>query len=119
HGGTMAAVLREVICLLKEQAPPWFTAFEDLGNVVHAMSENGTPVKGTEKLGLGASGARGSYLACDILASLEVERHTQSPDSISADTCIDAINATVGAKLDIFSPAFTTPIEVEIESHRI
>ena len=118
-GSTMAAVLREAIYLLEEQAPPWFTAFEDLGSVVLAMSDNGTPAKGTERLGLGASGAQGSYYACDLLASLEVERHTQSPDSISSSTCVHAIDAAVGAKLDIFSPAFTTPIEVELESYRI
>jgi hypothetical protein len=45
-GSTMAAVLREAIYLLEEQASPWFTAFEDLGSVVLAMSENGTPAKG-------------------------------------------------------------------------
>jgi len=118
-GSTMAAVLRETICLLQEQGPPWFAAFEDLGSVVRAMTENQTPAKWTEALGLGASGRPGSYNACDLLASLQVERHSQSPDSVSASDCLDAIDATVGARLDIFAPGYTTPIQIEIESHRI
>jgi hypothetical protein len=118
-GSTTAVVLKEAIYLLEEHAPPWFTAFEDLGSVVLAMSENGTQVRGTETLGLGASGAPGSYYACDLLASLKLELHSQSPDSISASACLAAINASAQAKLDIFSPAFTTAIEVEIESYRL
>lgn len=118
-GSTMAAVLNEVICLLEEQAPPWFTAFEDLGSVVLAMSENAAPLRGTETLGLGTSGAPGSFSACDLLASLKVELHTQSPDSMSASACLAAINASAEAKLDIYSPGFTRPIEVELESYRL
>ncbi|HBY60053.1 MAG TPA: hypothetical protein DEH78_09535 [Solibacterales bacterium] len=118
-GGTMAPVLREAIWLLEEQAPPWFKAFEDLDSVVIAMSEHGPPAKGTESLGLGASGAPGSYSDCDLLASLQVQRHTQSPELVSSSSCVHAIDNAVGAMLHIFAPGFATPIEVEQGTYRI
>jgi len=112
-GRTMGAVMREVLFLLESEALPWFAAFIDLGSVVAALSGRNVSPKGTESLGLGASGAPGSYSTNDLLASLELERHAQQPEDVSAAICLEAINATVGAMLDIFSSGFTTPLNIE------
>jgi len=118
-GRTMGAVMDEVLFLLESEAPPWFAAFSDLGNVVQALSGRDVGLKGTERLGLGASGRPGSYSATDLLASLQLERHAHQPEEVSAATCLEAIDATVGAMLDIFSSGFTTPIDIEWHSRRI
>ena len=118
-GHTMGAVMDEVLFLLEKEAPSWFAAFSDLGGVVTALSDTGANLKGAENLGLGASGAPGSYNAADLLASLQLERHIERPGDVPAATCLEAIDRTVGAKLDIFASGYTTPVNIEWDSRRI
>jgi hypothetical protein len=118
-GRTMGAAMGEVLFLLEREAPPWFAAFSELGNVVKALSDKDICLKGTECLGLGTSGLPGSYKAADLLASLQLERHSHSAEEVSVATCLAAIDATVGARLDIFASGFSTPISIESDSGRI
>jgi hypothetical protein len=115
----MGPVMGEVLWLLELQAPSWFAAFDDLGGVVKALSGTGVSLKGIDDLGLGASGVPGSYNAADLLASLQLERHAQLPEEVSAVTCLEAIDKTVGAKLDIFASGYTSPEDIEWDSRRI
>ena len=118
-GRTMGAVMDEVLFLLEREAPSWFAAFDDLGTIVKALSGTDVSPRGTENLGLGASGAPGSYSAADLLASLQLERHAQLPQEVSAATCLEAIDKTVGANLDIFTSGCTTPVDIERDSRHI
>jgi hypothetical protein len=114
----MGTVMDEVLFLLENDALSWFAAFDDLGSVATALSDTGVSLKGTDNLGLGASGATGSYNAADLVASLQLERHAQLPEEASAAACLEAIDKTVGAKLDIFASGYTSPADIEWDSRR-
>jgi hypothetical protein len=92
-GRTAAACFREVQRLLREFAPAWFEAQNDLDKLISRMH---LPESSESSSDIDTSGSKGSLLWNQLKSVLLLTKHRQSPSQNSADAALGSINRAIG-----------------------
>lgn len=117
-GETASVVFREAVALLEEDALPWLTTFNDLGQIVQAISAEQLPSDGEQAFRPQLVSARSSKGYADLLATLKIHRYLQDPESVNPFACLYEINRAAAFNLDIFESVFTSAQSVEFDAYR-
>jgi hypothetical protein len=117
QGNTTAAAFGEAQALLRESAPRWFGAFENLGATIDRMSSDIPTPAATEGIVDTMIASRGSPAWNNLMAGLRVLAHTETGTAESALVSLHSVDVAVGSILNTYT--VYGPPDIEAQARRI
>jgi hypothetical protein len=117
EGKSTAACVNEACYLLMEVALPQFDSFSDLSQAIQYMEGTIKYPDGLPGLGVGIYASPTSYLWKELLATLRLLKHCDSPSIENENAALNAIDETIGAIFDFHGVDY--PVSVELDRLRI